>query len=995
INNSGAELTSANTLALYAGGNVNVTTVENRRDFDVGSRNANAQGSSVEHITSLIDSKNLRIVSGGDTTIQGAKVNVANSASIKARRLNLLSAQNSSSYNSHEASKGLLTKSETDISRQITTQVGTNLNIGGKLTVDAKELTMLASNIKAKEADITTDILTLITAKDSEQSSVFSDGSGVLLREIKNQGKISEILQSSSIQVDDKLVLNGEDITEELSSDGLIKTLSSQNSIDNETIKLIKDKVNNKEWNDKITTLSSTGQLIVQAVVSYFTAGVGTGLVAAGEGAVQLAIDAALNSMINQATTEMATAALTGNDLDLDLKSITKNAVQAGVLSYANNLMTPEIANATKDSSRVVQSGANLVTQTATQTAVYGGNFEDNLRSNVLNEVSDRTFEAVGDVAFQEEVGNGIESFQDGGIAKTLLHASAGATVAAIKGEDIATGAVVTGARELLSPLTENATERGQLLMSQLTGTLVGQAVGGDEGAYSGSAIASSAEINNRQLHQREIDWIDGNAEAFADAKGISLEEARARLAQQALRGVDKAWSLILGTETDSVAKAFLDKNNANLFTVKDENEFKYGNTDGENKISKFNDEEYNSLKKFYGETAYTTTSTNLIGNRFLGEEYQKDAEKSIDDLEEQLSNLHIPNGEEVDSAIKAISKNLPNLPEQIVDGVVDMVEGAGIYAENVAPTTTQERMDELYGQGSTGSQTQANLATTDAIGTASMVVGGAGLVKGGADVVGDAFDKKVDDTLGELDGRLPSASGQGEVGIFGDNRQLEKLVESDAEIVINKEGRIEIQDSNGRILGQVDSDGTLRFKYDGYGGDIIMDPDKTTTFLGKFDDPICEGTGCQYFLGNKNKGIDSFPDGTFSRGSGEANRGGLNSLDVPEYDDIVKRHMEQEGVSDFDSLSVDAKKSVNDEFWREYNDPFLESAFREGDNIRLLSDKDNPNVVYGAYERELFRAEGKDDKIGLSDKYGFTFDEDSKSYIRLEKDFYQTSSGQ
>lgn len=65
---------------------------------------------------------------------------------------------------------------------------------------------------------------------------------------------------------------------------------------------------------------------------------------------------------------------------------------------------------------------------------------------------------------------------------------------------------------------------------------------------------------DNRQLHQAEITWINDNAKKFADQEGISLEEAKDRLAQQALRDVDAIWNIALG-EDDAVAQTFIAEN--------------------------------------------------------------------------------------------------------------------------------------------------------------------------------------------------------------------------------------------------------------------------------------------------------------------------------------------------------------------------------------------------------------------------------------------------
>ena len=72
--------------------------------------------------------------------------------------------------------------------------------------------------------------------------------------------------------------------------------------------------------------------MIVQAAVMYFTAGAGAGLIEVGNTVAQAMVDQAVNSMINQVTTELATAALTGNDPNLDMNAMFESAIQSAAL---------------------------------------------------------------------------------------------------------------------------------------------------------------------------------------------------------------------------------------------------------------------------------------------------------------------------------------------------------------------------------------------------------------------------------------------------------------------------------------------------------------------------------------------------------------------------------------------------------------------------------------------------------------------------------------
>lgn len=154
------------------------------------------------------------------------------------------------------------------------------------------------------------------------------------------------------------------------------------------------------------------------------------------------------------------------------------------------------------------------------------------------------------------------------------------------------------------------------------------------------------------------------------------------------------------------------------------------------------------------------------------------------------------------------------------------------------------------------------------------------------------------------------------------------------------------------------------RTGYKGFGGDIVLDADRTTTVIGKFDD-VVDGGGTREIL--------NLPDGSFTRGG--ANNGGINILDIPtaEYDDLIRTYGDDLG---------------KEMFWERYNQPFLEDSFRRGDNVRLLSNPSNPANRTGFYNRELREIEGYTDASGtrvpgLAERYGYVYDPATDSYVR------------
>lgn len=183
-----------------------------------------------------------------------------------------------------------------------------------------------------------------------------------------------------------------------------------------------------------------------------------------------------------------------------------------------------------------------------------------------------------------------------------------------------------------------------------------------------------------------------------------------------------------------------------------------------------------------------------------------------------------------------------------------------------------------------------------------------------------------------------------------------DKLLASGITKVDDGSGIIRYVDNTGKEIATLD-DWVMKYSYGGHGGEIIMDPNRTTTIIGKFQDPTTPGWGTEW--------VHNLPEGSFSR-QGD-NPGGLNMLDVDPHT--------------WDQLLIEAGGDAakrNEIFWHRYNLPFLEQSFKNGDNIRLLSDASNPATRTGTYLRELEAIEGAG---GFAEKYGYIFDAASQTY--------------
>ncbi|MEM5558284.1 hypothetical protein AAHK07_07145 [Aliarcobacter cryaerophilus] len=252
-------------------------------------------------------------------------------------------------------------------------------------------ITLEASKLKANSMEITTQILNMISSKESLYENEFSIKGGILTATIENKGKTQEVVIPSTIEVNDKLIFNKKDITDQLETDNLIKTLSSQGNLTVEQINLVKQIANSKEWHDKTTTLSGLGALIITVIVTYFTAGAGTGLVAGiSNAAIQAATQAAIQSVVVQATTSLVSSAITGNKPQLDLNSVVTSAVTSGILSYANSTLG---TNALKENMAVSDYVKNVSINGIGQgisSEIRGGEFKDGFATGaIISVVSD------------------------------------------------------------------------------------------------------------------------------------------------------------------------------------------------------------------------------------------------------------------------------------------------------------------------------------------------------------------------------------------------------------------------------------------------------------------------------------------------------------------------------------------------------------------------------------------------------------------------------
>lgn len=239
--------------------------------------------------------------------------------------------------------------------------------------------------------------------------------------------------------------------------------------------------------------------------------------------------------------------------------------------------------------------------------------------------------------------------------------------------------------------VSKGLNHEGQLAVSGVIGAVAGGVVAGEEGVAMGQTIARSATEYNRQLHVDEIAWINEKAEKFAKEEGISSEDAKSRLANQALRDIDVIWDVALGAD-DAAAQIFMADNagDATFTNSRDEQQALFSTQNGDY----FDPTRYATQAAQYGGDLYAQALNKAYGvlsdpqllaagvKQKVGDALDavpENVQAYLDDLEKQSAG-EIAAGRLIDPAMA------------IVDG---LETGTGLY------TTDSETLEAIYGEGS------------------------------------------------------------------------------------------------------------------------------------------------------------------------------------------------------------------------------------------------------------------------------------------------------
>jgi filamentous hemagglutinin len=257
--------------------------------------------------------------------------------------------------------------------------------------------------------------------------------------------------------------------------------------------------------------------------------------------------------------------------------SVTRSGVSGAALTVSDQQAGQAVANLNRD----VSNGKDMAQALTKGWKGARALDEVGAQMQITSAAMPRLAAKIGDYAKDKVVelnkqDNAEEAakWAEGGIYRVAAHTALGALGGGVGG---AVGAAVSAeAAPTLSKL-ETAV-KGKLAEAGLGSGAANVAaklitggaaavIGGVAGGSSGAATGLNSEANNRQLHSAETTWIKKNATKFAEERGISVEEATKRLAQQASKDVDLVWRGALPDNEDKDAKAFLARAQGESFT--------------------------------------------------------------------------------------------------------------------------------------------------------------------------------------------------------------------------------------------------------------------------------------------------------------------------------------------------------------------------------------------------------------------------------------------
>ncbi|WMN17979.1 hemagglutinin repeat-containing protein [Pseudomonas piscis] len=523
---------------------------QNGFTLDLGAQGAKnkGNGSSVTQVNTTLKTKELVLQSGRDTALAGAQVQAD---VIKAKiggDLNIQSRQDTESSNSKQSSGGVgasicippfcygsmvtgsaniaagKTKSDykavTDQSGFFAGTGGYDIHVGKNTTLDGA---VIASEASADRNHLSTDRLLVSDIKNTSEIQSQSAGIGISSSSVGGSslgGSIPVALAEKDRSHTRSAVSDGTIVIRSPEGDKDLVGLNRDTNNANQHL----DRPDEKKIRERIDLIQSSAQL-ASGVIS----------------AVAKAKSDEAKKLEQQAK-EQAKAGSPGAEA----------TARAADASYAE----AQRWQVGGDKKLMADIASGLIA------AGLGGATGGTAVGIVANTSSSDIFNRIGTFADAQKNREGIDSatkaaWEEGGAARVLLHALAGAAIGLSSG-NAQSGALGAGTSAALIPSLIQALadsgmkEADQKAIASLVAAGVGSAIGaggGSTGSIVAGGTALGVEKYNRQLHPDEIKFAseDERVKRYAKERGITDEQARMELLRTAAAMVDRGWSNVLG----------------------------------------------------------------------------------------------------------------------------------------------------------------------------------------------------------------------------------------------------------------------------------------------------------------------------------------------------------------------------------------------------------------------------------------------------------------
>ncbi len=359
--------------------------------------------------------------------------------------------------------------------------------------------------------------------------------------------------------------------------------------------------------------------------------------------------------------------------------------------------------------------------------------------------------------------GNDAEAkkWDEGGEYRVILHTAAGALGGGLQG---AAGAAASAtAMAEIGKAIDNMDVPAPV--KQVLGAVAAAAIGTAAGGGAGAAAAFNTDLNNRQLHPSEEQWLKSRAKDFAKKEGISEQQAMERLTQQALKDVDYLWRSQSTDGNDAAAQEFL-ASSKQTFTNDLGEQQRLFTTNGQQLLrpEMFAD---TANPDFYKQFAQSGISRSLTDGLL------KEFKDSGIDIKNSAADLAAKVRDNPGLVADAVWETVKNLPQSVVDNFKETGTAIGEGAAGLTQELSS-KINAIYGTDTAAARKAILfIRTTTAImgaGTAAKTATGAVET---AEKTAAAIGKKLDNVLEEVKPSSTLASSTPSGSVLTDNTHV------------------------------------------------------------------------------------------------------------------------------------------------------------------------------------------------------------------------------